>query len=67
MVGRVLEESLDDIWHGKRLYDFRVMQLRTHGSRHPLCKDCEIPLRDKPEDDIDAFPVEKLSYKEKEQ
>lgn len=67
MLGSVLEESLDDIWHGKRLYDFRVMQLRTHGSRHPLCKDCEIPLRDKPEDDIDAFPVEKLSYKEKEQ
>lgn len=64
LVGNVGVESIDEIWHGKRLYDFRLMQLKTHGEHHPLCASCEIPLRDKPEDDIDQLPIERLSWRE---
>jgi len=61
-LGNIMEESLLDIWRGKKLYDFRVMMLETRGLAHPLCVDCELPLRDCPEDNIDNVPVSRLSY-----
>lgn len=66
LLGNLHNESLDDIWNGKRLYDFRVMQLKTHGEKHPLCSSCEVPLRDMSEDNVDNVKIEKLSYKGKE-
>ena len=63
-IGNIMEESIDDIWHGKQLYDFRIMQLKDHGKNHPLCATCELPLRDKPEDDIDALPIERLNWRD---
>lgn len=35
------------------IYDFCVMQLKSHGRLPPLCVTCEIPLLDLPEDNID--------------
>lgn len=64
-VGNIMEESLIDIWNGKKLYDFRVMMLKTKGISHPLCADCELPLRDKAEDNIDDVAVDRLTYKDK--
>lgn len=64
LLGSINNETLDDIWNGKRLYDFRVMQLKTHGERHPLCATCEVPLRDRSEDNIDDVEIDRLSYKE---
>lgn len=60
-VGSILEQSLEEIWNGKALYDFRVMMLRDKGVHHPLCATCPVPLKDCPEDDIDDVPVERLS------
>ncbi len=61
-LGNIMEESLVNIWEGKKLYDFRVMQLKTHGAGHPLCGTCEVPLRDCAEDDIDTLDIRKLTY-----
>lgn len=61
-VGNILAHSLEEIWYSKSLYDFRCMMLRTKGEYHPLCKTCEIPLKDSFEDDLDGFPIEKLTY-----
>lgn len=63
-IGHIMEESLYDIWHGKRLYDFRVMQLKTCGAGHPLCDGCALPLQNKPEDELYGFPIERLSIQE---
>ena len=38
--------------------------LKTKGIYHPICATCELPLKDCKEDNIDGFPIEKLSYKE---
>lgn len=64
LLGNVKTQSLEQIWRGKALYDFRVMQLKTHGRLHPLCATCEIPLRDLPEDNIDSVDIDRLSYDE---
>lgn len=64
ILGSINNETLDEIWNGKRLYDFRVMQLKTHGESHPLCAKCELPLRDMSEDNIDDVEIDRLSYRE---
>lgn len=61
-IGDAKINSLEKIWNSKELYDFRCMMLKTKGLNIELCKNCEIPLRDFSEDDIDGFPIEKLSY-----
>lgn len=63
-LGNVLEKKIEDIWNSKELYNFRVMMLKTKGIYHPICATCELPLKDCKEDNIDGFPIEKLSYKE---
>jgi len=63
-MGNLSESTLQEIWESKRLYDFRIMQLKTKGIHHPLCATCELPLHDRPEDAIDDLPVERLSWKE---
>lgn len=60
-LGNIMEMSLADIWQGEKLYNFRMMMLRTKGVDHPLCGDCELPLKDCPEDNIDDVSPEKLS------
>lgn len=41
------------------------MQLENKRYMNKSCKECELPLRDYPEDNIDGFPIERLSYIEK--
>ncbi len=62
VVGNVQRNSLEEIWNSKVLYDFRCMTLKTKGLGNSLCAQCDIPLRDFPEDDIDDFPLDKLQY-----
>lgn len=66
VVGDAVVESLQKVWHSKALYDFRCMMLKTKGCGNSLCAQCDIPLRDSPEDDIDDFPIERLSYREED-
>ena len=61
-VGNIMENTLEEVWNGKRLYDFRVMQLKNHGVNHPLCATCELPLHNRPEDNIDDLSVGCLSW-----
>jgi radical SAM protein with 4Fe4S-binding SPASM domain len=63
-LGNVCQQSIEEIWTSRALFDFRVMQLKTKGKHHPLCKDCPIPLQNKPEDDLSGVPVEVLNYKD---
>ena len=62
LVGSICDNTLEEIWNSKKLYDFRCMQLKTKGAHHALCATCEIPLKDTSEDNLDDFPVEKLHY-----
>ena len=66
-MGNLRESTLQEIWESKRLYDFRVMQLKTKGVHHPLCATCELPMHDRPEDAIDELPVERLSWNNKKE
>lgn len=61
--GDVNKNSLQEIWESKELYEFRKMTLLTKGKGCKACKNCELPLRDFPEDDIDDFPIKKLKYR----
>lgn len=63
VIGNVNEKSLQDIWNSKELYDFRCMTLMTKGAGNELCRTCEIPLRDLPEDDVDGISIKRFSYK----
>ncbi len=38
--GNILEESIVDIWKGRKMNQFRVMQLKKKRYFHPVCKDC---------------------------
>lgn len=58
--GNIKDNSLEDIWKSKELRDFRIMSILTKGTNHPLCKDCPIPLQNKPEDNLEGFPIDKL-------
>lgn len=61
--GNILENSLESIWNSRELYEFRKMMLETKGVKHPSCHDCELPLKDSEEDNIDGFPLERLTYR----
>lgn len=62
-VGDVRQNSLMEIWESKSLYEFRCNMIKERGINIDVCKYCEIPYRDLPEDNIDEFPIEKLDYK----
>ena len=62
LVGSICDNTLEEIWNSRKLYDFRCMQIKTKGVHHALCATCEIPLKDTSEDNLDDFPVEKLHY-----
>lgn len=64
-IGNVMEHGLQSLWNSKKLYDFRVMQIKTKGVNHPACARCEVPLRDCREDDIDDFDISRLYYEKR--
>lgn len=39
-VGDLAKESLYDLWHGDRLYEFRKMHLSGNRKKNPACADC---------------------------
>lgn len=61
-IGNVMECSLKDIWESKSLYNIRCRMIKSKGKCFKACAECEIPFRDAPEDNIDDFPIERLSY-----
>ncbi len=65
-VGNVGEASLSTIWKSKRLYDFRKDMINNKGSNHRICRYCDIPYRDTPEDDIEDISIDDFYYEEDE-
>ena len=61
-VGDIRKSTLEEIWNGKPLYNFRCMMLKTKGVGISVCSKCEIPFRNFEEDNIDDFPIERLDY-----
>lgn len=62
LVGDVNISGLQEIWNSKELYDFRCMTLLTKSQGNELCRNCEIPLRGYPEDDLDGVDIERFDY-----
>ncbi len=62
-IGNVMEHSLEEIWESKSLYNTRCDMLRTKGLKWTACRNCEIPYRDSPEDDVSDVNPEVLSYR----
>lgn len=60
-LGNILNENIQDIWNGERMYQFRKMQLENRRCENPSCRNCELVQNDYyTRDNIDGFPVEKL-------
>ena len=59
-VANVKEQSLQEIWNGKELYQFRKMLLTGNKDKNRLCKHCEWYRLFPEEDNVDGFPLEKL-------
>jgi len=59
-IANVKEKTLQEIWQGKDLYEFRKMLLTGHKEQNRLCKHCEWYRLFPEEDNVDGFPLEKL-------
>lgn len=59
-VGDVNQSSLQSIWEGKELFEFRKMHLLGRKHENILCKNCDWYRLFPVEDNVDGFPVEKL-------
>ena len=65
-IGNIREETLEEIWNGEVMYEFRKMQLENRKHENESCGKCRIYLSDYyTRDNIDGFPVEKLRVKSK--
>jgi radical SAM protein with 4Fe4S-binding SPASM domain len=63
-IGNIYKETLEDIWYGDRMFEFRKMQLEDRKNENESCRNCELFLSDYyTRDNIDGFPVEKLRIK----
>ena len=43
IIGNIKNESLYNIWNGKLLKNFRILQLKNKRFEHVICKDCCLP------------------------
>lgn len=58
-VGNVFEEKIEEIWNGKNLYNFRIMQIEKKRFENECCKNCNVFLSDDfTVDDIDDLKKE---------
>jgi radical SAM protein with 4Fe4S-binding SPASM domain len=53
-LGNIMETPLLDIWNGKRLRDFRLLQLEGRRRENAICRDCQFVCGAHPQSDIDA-------------
>jgi radical SAM protein with 4Fe4S-binding SPASM domain len=65
ILGDLKKESFKDIWFGKKLRDFQVMQLKGYRHKHPFCSNCHQLTHGCP-DDIDPYAeilLDKLTHR----
>ena len=61
-IGNIKEHSLKELWESKSMYQLRCDMLRTRGTKWKACRNCEIPYRDSPEDDVSQVAEAVLSF-----
>lgn len=60
-LGNIKNNSIQDIWNGDTMYEFRKMQLENRRNENISCRNCELADNDYyTRDNIDGFPIEKL-------
>jgi radical SAM protein with 4Fe4S-binding SPASM domain len=59
IIGDVKENSVEEIWSGKKMRSFQKMFLEGHRKKHPVCGGCGQMSHGQP-DNIDKFRVEVL-------
>ncbi len=60
-LGNIYNESIQEIWNGEKMYQFRKMQLENRRTENSSCRNCEFIHNDYyTRDNIDGFPIEKL-------
>jgi hypothetical protein len=42
IIGNLHESSLSDLWHGKKIHDYRVFHLDEEFEKMPLCDTCNL-------------------------
>ncbi len=62
-IGNIMDHSLKEFWESKSMYNLRCDMLKTKGQKWEACRNCEIPYRDAPEDDVSEVSVDQLSWK----
>ncbi len=64
-IGNVQEATREQIWNGKNLHDFQVMQLEKRNHENVSCRGCSVYKSSYyTRDDIDDVPAEQLTRKE---
>ena len=64
-IGNIKDKTLEEIWNGDNLFEFRKMQLENRRKENSSCKHCEMADNDYyTRDNIDGFPVERLRENE---
>ena len=61
-IGNGMDYTLKELWVSSSMYELRCDMLKTKGMKWKACRNCEIPLRDGPEDDVSEITVDMLSY-----
>jgi len=59
-IGNVNDNTLQELWNGKAMFEFRRMLLENRKHENRICTRCDWFQLFPEEDDVDGFPVEKL-------
>lgn len=63
-IGNVNDSTLEQIWNGKKLYEFQVMQLEKRNHENISCRGCSVYKSSYyTRDDIDDVPVKQICMK----
>ncbi|MEW6668828.1 MAG: radical SAM/SPASM domain-containing protein [Thermodesulfobacteriota bacterium] len=63
-VGNALEQSVEEIWNGTAMFEFRRMQIENRRHENPSCRACNTFLTDNyTVDNIDGIPLSQLARK----
>lgn len=59
-IGNAYESTLQELWNGDKMFEFRKMHLENRKHENRLCARCDWFQLFPEEDNVDSFPVEKL-------
>ncbi|NEX21710.1 radical SAM protein [Thiorhodococcus mannitoliphagus] len=59
-IGNCNDSTLQELWSGNAMFEFRRMHLQNHKHENPICAHCDWFKLFPDADNVDGFPVEKL-------